>query len=86
MTACLVYYKSFRAINGEKEDAKKKESKQSFLPTLTALFAPQGLGQKKGKKEAIKDNTVVNKMIQKVSLFLYVSEDPTSGTFLIFNP
>jgi hypothetical protein len=49
MTTCFVYYTSFSAINGEKEDA-KKERKQSFLPTSTALFAPQGLGQKKGEK------------------------------------
>jgi len=34
----------------ERKKMQKKERKQSFLPTSTALFAPQGLGQKKGKK------------------------------------
>jgi hypothetical protein len=47
MIACLVYYTSFRAINGEKVGQKKKNTN---LPTSTALFAPQGLGQKRKKR------------------------------------
>jgi len=46
-----VYYTSFRASNGEKEDAKRKECKQSFLPMSTTSFALQGVGQKGEKKQ-----------------------------------
>ncbi len=63
---CLVYYASFRASNGEKEDAKKKECKQSFLPMLTTSFALQGLGQKR-KKKTIKDKVVIKWMMKRKS-------------------
>jgi hypothetical protein len=54
-----VYYASFKASNGEKEDAKRKECKQSFLPMSTTSFALQGLGQKRRK------NTIKNKVVVK---------------------
>jgi hypothetical protein len=41
-------------VNGEKEDAKRKEHKHNFLLMSTTLFAPQGLGQKKEKKKQLK--------------------------------
>jgi hypothetical protein len=35
---------------------------------------------KKEKKEVVK-NKVINEMMKKVSLFIYVGEGPTNGTF-----